>query len=196
MVGGEARVKASATADLEKQLLDAYPEFMAAAPSLLRRKAGNKLSEATCQDIVHEAFERVRAKITAGKLGATVNLHGYLQRTTWNVALDVLRAQSRRPVVHDTDLMASLSVQRSLDVDPMEELVRPAIEAMSPTRRRRVVQMQSEGLDDASIAEELGIAPDRLHKDRSAAVNELRDKLSPNIRDGHRRQTQRMKKDG
>jgi RNA polymerase sigma-70 factor (ECF subfamily) len=86
-------------------------------------------------------------------------------------------------------------VLRSEDVDPLKELVRPAIEAMPLSRRRTIVQLQSQGLDDAQISAALGIARDRLHRDRYAAVSELRSKLGKFIRDGHRKKTRRAKKD-
>jgi RNA polymerase sigma-70 factor (ECF subfamily) len=180
-----------------EQLLAWYPVFTVTEPPRLRKKANGELSEAACQDIAQEAFERVRARMSAGKIPASVNLRGYVRKTAWNLALDVLRAQRRSPVVPDAEPMASVVFRRSAaaDIDPLEELVRPAIAAMPPTRRREVVQMQSQGWEDRAIAEALGIAPERLHKDRSAAVRELRTELSLNIRDGHRRQTRQVKKD-
>jgi RNA polymerase sigma-70 factor (ECF subfamily) len=198
VVGGEARAKPSTTAALEKQLLSHYPVFMATEPARLRRRANGELPEAACQDIAQEAFERVRGRIVAGRMDAPVNVPAYLGRTAWNLALDVLRAQRRSPVVHDTDLVTEIPVRRSssMEVDPLEELVKPVIDAMPPTRRRDVVRLQSQGLEDAAIAEALDIPPERLHKDRHAAVRELRGKLRPNIRDGHRKQTRQVKKDG
>ncbi|MCG8970226.1 hypothetical protein [Streptomyces sp. CL12-4] len=82
---------------------------------------------------------------------------------------------------------------RSEDVDLLNELVRPAIEAMPPSRRRMVVQLQSQGLDDAKISETLGIAPDRVHRHRSAAISQLRSALSAFIRDRHRKKTSAKK---
>ncbi|SNX81121.1 hypothetical protein SAMN05421860_11720 [Streptomyces microflavus] len=41
----------------------------------------------------------------------------------------------------------------------------------------------------------LGIAPARIHRDRYAAVSELRGELRAFIRDGHRKKTRRTKKD-
>ncbi|MEV0982171.1 hypothetical protein [Streptomyces sp. NPDC049915] len=87
------------------------------------------------------------------------------------------------------------SVQHSEDFDPLKELVRPAIDAMPLSRRRTVVQLQSQGLDDAQISEVLGIAPARIQRDRYAAVSELRSELGNFIRDGHRKKTRRAKKD-
>ncbi|MFJ8871315.1 RNA polymerase sigma factor [Streptomyces sp. NPDC102473] len=171
---------------------------MATEPLILRKKSNRELSEATCQDIAQEAFERVREKIVSGALDGEVNLPAYLRRTSRNLAIDVGRAHKRFPVLFDTDLVASVPLQRQAaeDVDPLEELVVPAIDAMPRTRRRKVVQLQSQGLEDPEIAKALGIATDRLHRDRYAAVSELRNELGRHIRDGHRKQTRRVKKDG
>ncbi|MEU9298510.1 sigma factor [Streptomyces sp. NPDC048266] len=199
MVGGEAPAKDDSTiADLGQRLLDCYATYMRAEPMILRKKTNGELSEAACQDIAQEAFERVRHKIKSGDLDGDVRLPAYLRATSRNLAMDVLRAQKRLPVLLDSDLVASVPQQRRSgeDVDPLEELVVPAIDAMPRTRRRKVVQLQSQGLEDPEIAKALGIAADRLHKDRSAAVSELRSELGKHIRDGHRKQTRRVKRDG
>lgn len=171
---------------------------MRAEPLILRKKTNGELSEAACQDIAQEAFERVSNKIKSGDLDGDVRLPAYLRATSRNLAMDVLRAQKRLPVLFDSDLVASVPPQRRSgeDIDPLEELVVPAIDAMPRTRRRKVVQLQSQGLEDPEIAEALGIAADRLHKDRSAAVGELRSELGKHIRDGHQKQTRRVKRDG
>ncbi|MEU5415696.1 RNA polymerase sigma factor [Streptomyces clavifer] len=198
MVDGEAPVRPSFFSELEQRLLDCYETFMAAEPLILRKKTNRELSAAACQDVAQEAFERVREKIISGKLDAEVKLPAYLRTTSRNLAVDVLRAQKRFPILYDTDLVTSVPLQRRAaeDVDPLEELVVPAIDAMPRTQRRKVVQLQSQGLEDPEIAKALGIAADRLHKDRYAAVSELRSKLGRHIRDGHRKQTRRVKRDG
>ncbi|MFF4583775.1 hypothetical protein ACFY15_36320 [Streptomyces sp. NPDC001373] len=81
------------------------------------------------------------------------------------------------------------------DVDPLQDLVLPAIEALPPSKRRQVVRLQSQGLDDIEIAAALGIRADRLHRERHNAVVELRGALGAFIRDGHRKASGRWKKD-
>ncbi|KUL37255.1 hypothetical protein ADL12_18260 [Streptomyces regalis] len=133
-------------------------------------------------------------KVAAAQLEPDVKIGAYLRTTSWNLAVDTLRAQKRTDLTDDTALVAAPNPQ-SEDIDPLKELVRPAIEAMPLSRRRTIVQLQSQGLDDAQISAALGIAPDRIHKDRYAAVSELRNELGKFIRDGHRKKTQRAKKD-
>ncbi|MFD3334726.1 RNA polymerase sigma factor [Streptomyces sp. NPDC058700] len=200
MVDGEASAEPSVSAVLEQRLLDSYPMFMATEPRILWKKTQQVLSEHACQDIAQEAFERVVEKVRAGALGAGVNLPAYLRAATRNLAWDVLRAAKRHGALplYDSGLLSSVPLQRVPvdDVDPLEELVVPAIDAMPRTRRRKVVQLQSQGLEDAEIAKALGIEPGRLHKDRHTAVSELRSELGKHIREGHRKQmTRRVKKD-
>ncbi|QPK50970.1 hypothetical protein H4W23_40175 [Streptomyces gardneri] len=83
------------------------------------------------------------------------------------------------------------------DFDPLEELVVPTIDAMPLSRPRKVVQLQSQGLNDAQISKVLGIGADRVHRDRYMAVIELRGRLGGYIRDGHRKKkTRRVKREG
>ncbi|MET9793770.1 RNA polymerase sigma factor [Streptomyces canus] len=166
---------------------------MAKETRFLRSMCHGKLSEQACEDVAQEAFMRVARKVAAAQLEPSVKIGAYLRTTSWNLAVDTLRAQKRTDLMDDTALVAAPNLG-SEDVDPLKELVRPAIEAMPLSRRRTVVQLQSQGLDDAQISAALGIAPDRIHRDRYAAVSELRSELSKFIRDGHRK-TRRAKKD-
>ncbi|MGW4756162.1 RNA polymerase sigma factor [Streptomyces chartreusis] len=168
---------------------------MAKEPQFLRNAWSGKLSEQACEDVAQEAFMRVARKIAAAQLGPDVKIGAYLRTTSYNLAVDALRAQNRTDLLDDTSLEAG-PISESEDVDPLKELVRPAIEAMPLSRRRTVVQLQCQGLDDAQISAALGIAPDRIHRDRYAVVSELRNKLGEFIRDGHRKETRRAKKDG
>lgn len=197
MVDGKAPTTYSTSSELEQRLLDSYELFMRAEPRVLRRKFGRWLSEAACHDIAHEAFDRVRVKIVKGELDSAVKLPAYLRRASRNMAHDVLHKQLRSSVLFDSDLVGSVPQPRlGDDFNPLEELVVPAIDAMPLSRRRKVVQFQSQGLPDEEIAKLLGIPRDRLHRDRHAAVGELRTRLGQHIRDGHRKKTQHVKKDG
>ncbi|PWJ05473.1 hypothetical protein DKG34_22170 [Streptomyces sp. NWU49] len=133
-------------------------------------------------------------KVAAAQLGPGVKIGAHPRTTSWNPAVDTLRAQKRTDLMGDTGLVAAPD-PRGEDVDPLKELVRPAIEAVPLSRRRTVVQLQSQGLTDAQISELLGMVPDRIHRDRYAAVSELRSELGTLIRDGHRKKTRRAKKD-
>ncbi|MFD7978785.1 RNA polymerase sigma factor [Streptomyces sp. NPDC059071] len=198
MVGGEAPTEPSTAVerDLSQRLVDCYETFMATEPLILRKKTNRRLSEQACQDVAQEAFMKVARKVASGQLAPGVKLPGYLRRASRNLAIDTLRAQARLDPLDETDLVAVPGQRQPADdFDPLEELVVPAIDAMPLSRRRKVVQLQSQGLDDAQISEVLGIGADRLHRDRYDAVSELRGELGKYIRDGHRNKTRRVKKD-
>ncbi|MGW2176339.1 RNA polymerase sigma factor [Streptomyces sp. NPDC001705] len=161
----------------------------------LRNMWRGKLSEQACEDVAQEAFMRAARKASAGQLDPTVKIGAYLRTTSFNLAIDRHRADERFDFLDATAVVEATPSQRSEDVDPLHELVRPAIEAMPPSRRRTIVQLQSQGLDDAQISAELGIAPARVHRDRYTAISELRSRLDAFIRDRHRKKTQRAKKD-
>ncbi|MFD5589429.1 RNA polymerase sigma factor [Streptomyces sp. NPDC127063] len=193
MVADEVPAHPSATAgvDLGKRLLDYYDEFMAKEPRFLHNKFRGRLSEQACEDVAQEAFLKVATKAAAGDLGPDVKIGAYLRTTSWHLAIDTLRAREQT-IGAEREAVPS---QPGEDCDPLEELVRPAIAAMPRSQRRTVVQLQSQGLDDAQISAELGIARDRIHRDRSAAVSELRSQLGRHIRDEYRKKTRRAKKD-
>ncbi|MEV8628606.1 hypothetical protein [Streptomyces sp. NPDC051079] len=197
MVDGDMTVRPSLT-DVEQRLLECYAEFMAAEPLVLRKKYGAVLSYAACEDIAQEAYDKVVAKAATGELDSVEKLPGYLRTASRNLAKDALRALKRHPVRYDSQYVATIPQPRvsADDAHLLEQLVVPMIDAMPRTRRRKVVQLQSQGLDDADISSVLGIDKIRLHKDRSDAVGELRGKLRNHIRDGHRKQTRRVEKDG
>jgi DNA-directed RNA polymerase specialized sigma24 family protein len=204
VVAGEAAAESSASAegefsagaevDLGMRLLDYYATFMVWETQSLRRMGNGKLSEQACEDVAQEAFMRVARKAAAGQLEPGVKIGASLRTTSSRLAIDTLRAQKRTELMDDTALVAAPSPGGE-DVDPLKELVQPAIEAMPLSRRRTVVQLQSQGLDDAQISAALGIAPARIHRDRYAAVSELCSELGTFIRDEHRKKTQRAEKD-
>ncbi|MGW6862456.1 RNA polymerase sigma factor [Streptomyces xanthophaeus] len=185
---------------LAQRLAREAKSFLEYEPLVLRGKTGGKLSVHACQDVIGQTFANVAARVRDGLLDDGVNLAAYLRKAAWNLALDQLTAQARVELAGDqVEVIASagaVSEQVAAgDVDPMNDLVLPAIEAMSAGRRRQVVRLQSQGLDDVEIAAALGIRADRLHKERHNAVVELRDALRAFIRDGHRKSTRRLKKD-
>ncbi|MFJ9026726.1 RNA polymerase sigma factor [Streptomyces sp. NPDC102259] len=198
MVAGEAAAEPSVFAetkvDLSKRLLDYYDTFIAQETQFLSSMYIGKLSEQACEDVAQEAFMRVARKAAAAQLEPDVRIGAYLRTTSSRLAIDTLRAQKRIDLMDDTALVTD-STPPSKDVDPLKELVQPAIEAMPLSMRRTVVQLQSQGLDDAEISKALGIAPARIHRARYAAVSALRSELSTFIRDGHRKKTQRAEKD-
>ncbi|MGO4634939.1 RNA polymerase sigma factor [Streptomyces sp. 2RAF24] len=197
MVDGDMSVQPSLT-DVEQRLLDCYPVFMATEPLVLRKKYDPLLSYAACEDIAQEAYDKVEAKAASGELDSVEKLPAYLRTASRNLAKDALRALRRHPVHYDSPYVATVPSPRvsADDAELLERLVVPLIDAMPRTQRRKIVQLQSQGLDDADIATALGIDKIRLHRARSRAVGELRGKLGKHIRDGHRKQTRRVEKDG
>ncbi|MFG2284004.1 RNA polymerase sigma factor [Streptomyces asoensis] len=180
--------------DLSKRLVDYYDTFMAQEPQFLRRMCNGGLSEQACEDVAQEAFMRVARKAAAAQLEADVRIGAYLRRASTRLAIDTLRAQQRTELMDDTAAVTAGN-RGGEDVDALAELVQPAIEAMPLSRRRTVVQMQSQGLDDAQISAALGIGRARIHRARCAAVSELRSELGTFIRDEHRKKTQRAEED-
>ncbi|MFC8763362.1 RNA polymerase sigma factor [Streptomyces sp. NPDC057193] len=195
----EAPAESAVEADLLQRLRDCYETFMEAEPRILRRKTNRRLSYQACQDVAHEAYLKVATKVMNGQLGPEVQLAGYLRRTSRNLAIDTLRSQSRLDPLDETGLVVAVPGQRrpADDFDPLEELVVPTIDAMPLSRPRKVVQLQSQGLNDTQISKVLGIGADRVHRDRYMAVVELRGRLGGHIRDGHRKKkTRRVEKEG
>ncbi|WP_327355947.1 RNA polymerase sigma factor [Streptomyces sp. NBC_01304] len=201
MVGGEARSESFAVdSGPGQQLLDYYEPFMNYMPRSLRRRTGRTLSLHACQDIAQEAFLSVARRLQAGELDDDVNVRAYLATAAWNLARDRLRTHRRLDLVGN-DLQAILPEQRDDDspvhsVDVLEDLVWPAIEAMPPSQRRQVVDLQSRGMTDLEIATVLGMRADQIHRDRHKAVVALRQALAKFIRDQHRSKNRCVKKDG
>ncbi|MER5312841.1 sigma factor [Streptomyces sp. NPDC002773] len=195
----EAPAESAVEADLLQRLRDCYETFMEAEPRILRRKTNRRLSYQACQDVAHEAYLKVATKVMNGQLGPEVQLAGYLRRASRNLAIDTLRSQSRLDPLDEVGLVVAVPGQRrpADDFDPLEELVVPTIDAMPLSRPRKVVQLQSQGLNDTQISKVLGIGADRVHRDRYMAVVELRGRLGGYIRDGHRKKkTRRVEKEG
>lgn len=201
VAGDEAAGEPWPVVDVEllRRLRDCYKTFMAAEPQILRKKTNRRLSYQACQDVAQEAYVRVATKVMNGELGPEVQLAGYLRRTSRNLAIDTLRTQARLDPLDDTGLAVEVPGQRKSadDFDPLEELVVPTIDAMPLSRPRKVVQLQSQGLNDKQISKVLGIATDRVQGDRYTALIELRGRLGGYIRDGHRKKkTRRVEKEG
>ncbi|MEW5631203.1 sigma-70 family RNA polymerase sigma factor [Streptomyces hydrogenans] len=202
MVAGDEAPKApllAVDAVLVQRLKDCYPTFMEAEPRILRRKMGRQLSYQACQDVAHEAYLKVARKVLGGQLGPDVQLPAYLRATSRNLAIDALRAQARLRPLDDLKIDVTVPSQRqpAEDVDPLEDLVVPTIDAMPLSRQRKVVQLQSQGLNDRQISKVLGIDTARIHRDRYMAVIELRGRLEGHIRETHRKKkTRRVEKEG
>ncbi|MFC7307076.1 RNA polymerase sigma factor [Streptomyces monticola] len=199
MVRDEARTDSVVVdGSLGQQLLDYYATFMAQMPGTLRRKTGGTLSLHACEDVAQEAFLRTARRLQSGQLDEDVNVPAYLATAAVNLVRTRLRAERRLELTGE--LQALLPEQRRGDApvddtDALEDLVWSAIEAMPPSRRRQVVQLQSRGHTDLEIAAILGMRADQVYRERYKAVVDLRRALRDFIRDQHQNKTRCLKKD-
>ncbi|MFK0238608.1 RNA polymerase sigma factor [Streptomyces vinaceus] len=195
MVGDGLDGESAVLTDVAQRLLDLYPEFCAREPYALQRDFP-RLSLASCQDAVQEAYLATGRLAAAGRLPQSTDLVAYLYRAARNRAKSEIRRQARadrRQARADWRLSVRGSDAPGVAVaadfflteqDLLEDLVIPAIRAMKESRRRKVVELQSRGWTDARIAAELGIPLSRLRRDRYDALRFLRRRLAGRIRAG------------
>ncbi|MGW2918201.1 RNA polymerase sigma factor [Streptomyces angustmyceticus] len=191
MVGGEAHTDQAdaVVSGLGKELEGHYATYMIKMPLILRRRSEKSLSLAACQDIAQEAFLNVARRIQSGELDEEVNIAAYLTTAAKNLASSHMRARRRLELAAEVLETVSELADEEPDDNALEELVWPAIEAMSVSTRKQVVYLQSQGLSDIEIAAALGIPAGRVHRERHKAVVELRRALKEFIRDQHRNKT-------
>ncbi|WP_051806444.1 RNA polymerase sigma factor [Streptomyces sp. NRRL F-2747] len=187
MVGDGLDGESAVLIDVAQRLLDLYPHFCVWEPYALQRDVP-RLSLASCQDAVQEAYLATGRLAAAGRLPQDTDLVAYLRRAARNRARSEIRRQTRadqRLLVRGRDVSGVTAAADFLaGQDLLEGLVIPAIRAMKESRRRRVVELQSRGWSDERIAAELGIPLSRLHRDRYDALRFLRRKLARHIRAG------------
>ncbi|MGW6883176.1 sigma-70 family RNA polymerase sigma factor (plasmid) [Streptomyces goshikiensis] len=197
MVGDGLDGESATLTDVAQRLLDLYPWFSANEPFALQR-CFPRLSLASCQDAVQEAFLATGRLAAAGRLPQSTDLVAYLRRAARNRAMSDVRRQARadrRLAVKGGDAPAAVATAGVLSSqDLLEDLVIPAIRSMKESRRRRVVELQSCGWSDDRIAKELGIPLSRLYRDRYEAVRYLRRKLTGHIQAGLGKNNQHGKK--
>ncbi|MEU3904054.1 sigma factor [Streptomyces goshikiensis] len=196
MVGDGLDGESATLTDVAQRLLDLYTWFSASEPSVLQH-AFPRLSLASCQDAVQEAFLATGRLAAAGRLPQSTDLVAYLRRAARNRAVSDIRRQARadrRLAVKGGDAPAVATAGVLSSQDLLEDLVIPAIRSMKESRRRRVVELQSCGWSDDRIAKELGIPLSRLYRDRYEAVRYLRRKLTGHIQAGLGKNNQHGKK--
>ncbi|MEU6060563.1 RNA polymerase sigma factor [Streptomyces sp. NPDC047097] len=186
-------------ARLLQRLDDLYQRGYPSSLTLrLHGRFRRRLSAQACQDVVQEAFLRILDRARAGQLTGGVELEKYLYRTAYNLAVSAVRSEVETAVEDSAIEALAQGGETAGEIDPMKDLVEPAIEAMPASRCREVVRMQSRGLTDAEIAGRLDIPKGRVQGDRHRALNDLRRRLALHIRDGQgdRGQAHDMEKDG
>ncbi|WP_328765348.1 MULTISPECIES: RNA polymerase sigma factor [unclassified Streptomyces] len=188
MVGDGLDGESAVLIDVAQRLLDLYPQFSMHEPYVLQRDFP-RLSLASCQDAVQEAYLATGRLATAGRLPQNTDLVAYLRRAARNRVKSEIRRQARadrRLSIRGSDApgVAVAADFFLTEQDLLEDLVIPAIRAMKESRRRKVVELQSRGWTDARIAAELGIPLSRLHRDRYDALRFLRRRLAGRSRAG------------
>ncbi|MEU6482484.1 sigma-70 family RNA polymerase sigma factor [Streptomyces sp. NPDC046887] len=184
---------------LLQRLHDLYQrDYLRSLISKLHGRFRRGLTVQACEDLAHEAYLRLLERARAGRLTAAEDLDAYLYTTACNLAASEVRRRVETAVADSAIEGLAQGEETARDVDPMDDLVRPAIEAMPPSRCRQVVRLQSQGLTDPQIAERLDIPKARVHRDRYRALIDLRRRLAGHIRDGqgNRGQAHDMEKDG
>ncbi|MEV7581698.1 RNA polymerase sigma factor [Streptomyces erythrochromogenes] len=178
-VGGEP---ATLGAGILQRLADFCPSFMASEPARLRQRFP-RLSLAAGEDAAGEAVAATVRLAAAGRLPEDTDLAAYLHTAAVNRVRTDFRRQARADkalAVKGADTPGTVAGSVASQ-DLLEELVVPAIKSMRRSRRRRVVELQSQGWTDEEIADELGIPLSRLYHDRHAALRSLRRILAGHI---------------
>ena len=129
------------------ELEDAMEQYQSA---LLRYATRVLNSEDAAQDVVQEAFIRLHGNIE--KIAQRgVQLKGWLFRTTHNVAVDYIRKESRRRLLHQNQ--AEELEPQEVDTDDRQALVLQHLGVLKPKEREVLVLRLQEGMSYKEIAE-------------------------------------------
>lgn len=186
--------------DQVRRLFEAnYPEYVRYVSSSLHRRFPS-LRE-LIEDIAHEALLRTWEAWSTGRQPAARDPLPYMYTTARNLALDAVAG--REAPMSEADL--GLLVERSrppchevlTPLDPLDDIVRPAVAGMKDTQRRAVAGQQVQGGDEDTIAASLQVPRQQVRSLASKAARELRDmaEVKPHIRPGHLRRQRRGEED-
>ncbi|MEU9376503.1 hypothetical protein AB0D94_22395 [Streptomyces sp. NPDC048255] len=163
-------------------------------------------------DMAHEALVRTYAMWWRDPDKQHRNPLPYMKETANNVANDAYDELARptddagleeceRTIIarpsRTSDLHGDYAgIAPHTPLDPLEELVIPAVRRMKKTQRRDVAEMRSLGMDDQAIADGMNREPARIQTLMTKAAAELREdeQLQLYIRDRHRK-TRRREED-
>ncbi|MEO5955758.1 MAG: RNA polymerase sigma factor [Nitrospiraceae bacterium] len=141
--------------------------------------------DATAADLTQETFLRL-AQLP--DLGAIENCRTYLFRIATNLAIDHIRALSRRrPAIqeHDEYLLAHPDRASTPEAALLakEELARVlhALHEMSPLCRQIFALNRFDGLPHRDIADRLGICVSTVEKNLARALNHCRRRLNESV---------------
>lgn len=129
------------------ELEDAMDQYQSA---LLRYATRVLNSEDAAQDVVQEAFIRLHGNIE--KIAQRgVQLKGWLFRTTHNAAVDYIRKESRRRLLHQNQ--AKELAPQEVDTDDRQALVLQHLGVLKPKEREVLVLRLQEGMSYKEISE-------------------------------------------
>lgn len=158
--------------------------YQGAAFAMLRRLLGPHPS---IEDLAQEAFLRVwRGR---DRYEAKGKFTTYLYRITYNLALNRLRDDKRKPLPRmprdedgiemETPDLGSKSPEESADVPYWDGLVKGALAELPENQRAAVVLQHYDGLELHEIGEILGISPQATKSLLHRARGNLRTLLNP-----------------
>ncbi|MFD9538023.1 hypothetical protein [Streptomyces sp. NPDC060010] len=165
-------------------------------------------------DMAHEALVRTYIRWQQDPEKQDRNPLPYMRETANNIANDAY-AELAQPTdeagLQECERTIIARPSRSSDLhgdypglvpqtplDPLEELVIPAIKRMKRTQRRDVAEMRSQGMEDQAIADHMNRQPARIQTLVTKAAAELREdeQLRLHIRDRHRKSRRREEDTG
>ncbi|SNT58445.1 RNA polymerase sigma factor, sigma-70 family [Actinacidiphila glaucinigra] len=179
----------AADEDRAQLLLAVYDDIRVAVIARLWKDFG--LPREAAEDLAQEAVIRV---LRDQRLDPGMNPLPYVcQKARW-LALDLLRqAHLEVNVTHEEletrcDADVSQGGTALEDTDPWE-VVDPAIDSLTASQQRQVLQLQRQGLQDEEILLRLDISKEQLHVQRHRGVTKVRsaEMVQRHLRDKHLR---------
>jgi DNA-directed RNA polymerase specialized sigma24 family protein len=153
------------------------------------------------EEIAQEALCRTLDAWLSGRIASDRDPLPYMHRTARNLANDAVTSKEQPMdssdlfVLIDQNVLAQHEVGTS--VDPMQEVVLPAIASMKQTRRKTVAQGQAQGQGEETLAADLHIPRQQVRSLSSKAARELQsmDEVKPHIRQQHLKKRRRGEED-
>ena len=147
---------------------------------LIRYVASLTGSVDDAQDLAQEAFLRVWEQRSG--LRPSASLRAYLYQIARNLTINELKSRDLHRVLgarHARELPAVRTPGREYEISQVGERVRAAIAALPERRREAFVLAHLQDLPHREIAEIMGISPQTVANQISAALGELRETLRP-----------------
>lgn len=149
------------------------------------RMTGN---EQDAEDVVQESFMRAFRQLH--KFDSRASFGTWLYRIAANYSLDLIRSRKRRQEQHaplDEEMPQAIVSLPAVDPTPerlafsgeLKELLKPALEALSPMERSAFVLRHYEGMCMEEIGRTLGVQAGAAKHSVFRAVQKLRRALEP-----------------